>query len=310
MSLSPEAERLLQRTKHLDDPSQADRAAMRARLSASWLAADQSAEATDVRRQAVSRWTKIAWGVLSVVALIGAGAWVRGQLMPAALPPSAASPVAPSSDCTGDCAPAVARAVDPSLEPPRLGAVHAPEPVPAAAESRTPSLAREPRPVRRALRASERSASTEQRRATAPNTSPALPLQAAAAAPQVEAAPVREPPISTGPSAYAKAEPVPDEPAPARAPAPVESAIDDELALLGDAQDALRAGQPERALRLVQSHGFRFPNGALAQERMTVHVLALCALSRPNSARQVYAQLRRSVADAPVLERVRADCGF
>jgi hypothetical protein len=86
--------------------------------------------------------------------------------------------------------------------------------------------------------------------------------------------------------------------------------IDDELTWLSAAQEALRNNQPSSALRLVQEHAFRFPQGALASERVAVHALALCALSRKAAARDVLSELEHRAPNSPLLARVRRNCGF
>jgi hypothetical protein len=90
----------------------------------------------------------------------------------------------------------------------------------------------------------------------------------------------------------------------------VPDPIADEVSLLGAAQKALRAGQPTRAMNYIQQHAFRFPTGALSQERSAVHALTLCALDRKTAARQVFDDLRGRAPSAAVLARIRHDCGF
>lgn len=86
--------------------------------------------------------------------------------------------------------------------------------------------------------------------------------------------------------------------------------IDDELELLSSAQDALRRGQPSQALRLVQQHAFRFPRGALAQERSVVQALALCALDRRSAARVIIDDMKQRSPASPLLTSVRRACGL
>jgi hypothetical protein len=88
------------------------------------------------------------------------------------------------------------------------------------------------------------------------------------------------------------------------------AAIADEVSLLGAAHKELHAGQPTRALGYIRQHAFRFPTGALAQERAAVHALALCALNRKTAAREVFEDLQRRAPSAAVLTRIRRDCGF
>lgn len=86
--------------------------------------------------------------------------------------------------------------------------------------------------------------------------------------------------------------------------------IDDELTWLSAAQEALQNNKPSAALRLVQEHAFRFPQGALASERVAVQALALCALSRKTAARDVLSDLEQRAPNSPLLARVRRNCGF
>ncbi|HKU42616.1 MAG TPA: hypothetical protein VJR89_30870, partial [Polyangiales bacterium] len=86
--------------------------------------------------------------------------------------------------------------------------------------------------------------------------------------------------------------------------------IDDELTWLSAAQEALTKHQPSTALRLVQEHALRFPQGALAVERTAVHALALCSLGRKAAARDVIADLAHRAPQSPLLARVRRNCGM
>jgi hypothetical protein len=87
-------------------------------------------------------------------------------------------------------------------------------------------------------------------------------------------------------------------------------AIDDELAWIGAAQEALQNHQPSLTLRLVEQHSFRFPDGALTQERLVLHTLALCALERFTAARRMLEVLEERAPDAPIVARVRSNCGL
>jgi hypothetical protein len=93
-------------------------------------------------------------------------------------------------------------------------------------------------------------------------------------------------------------------------PAADPGSLQAELRLLGAAQDALHANQPGRALQLVQQHEQRFPRGALTRERLSVQALALCGLQRTASARLAFDELMHLAPDAPVLARIRTECGF
>jgi hypothetical protein len=68
-----------------------------------------------------------------------------------------------------------------------------------------------------------------------------------------------------------------------------------ELALLEQAQAALRAQAPARALVVLNEHAAKYPRGALSEERNGLRVLALCDLGRSGAAQAA----ERFVADHP-----------
>lgn len=73
-----------------------------------------------------------------------------------------------------------------------------------------------------------------------------------------------------------------------REPVALEPAEDDliraELALLQRAREALRAGDPDRTLSLLDDHAKRFPDSTLARERDRTRVTALCRAGRSDDA--------------------------
>jgi outer membrane protein assembly factor BamD (BamD/ComL family) len=75
------------------------------------------------------------------------------------------------------------------------------------------------------------------------------------------------------------------------------------------AEQALRAGDPGSALRALDEHARRYPNGSLAEERTVSRVLALCAAGRTDEARGVARNFLASRPSSPHLSRVRASCG-
>jgi hypothetical protein len=82
------------------------------------------------------------------------------------------------------------------------------------------------------------------------------------------------------------------------------------MALLREAQDAVRDGDPSAALDRLDDLGARFPEGQLREERMAARVLALCAAGRAPEAR---AEAERLLGEAPGsvhAGRVRASCAF
>lgn len=102
----------------------------------------------------------------------------------------------------------------------------------------------------------------------------------------------------------------------ARGAAPVEQAaqstLAEELKLLSQAQAALRAGEPTRALALTHEHAQRFPRGVMSQERAGVASLAQCqATATPSdSARNEARAFLQSAAGSPLAARIRKTCGL
>jgi len=91
---------------------------------------------------------------------------------------------------------------------------------------------------------------------------------------------------------------------------PGPPSIDGELELLGAAQTALQKQRPSRALTLLQEHAFRFPTGAMVEERMAMQALALCALQRRHAAQTVLSNLEARGSQSQLLPRVRSQCGL
>lgn len=97
----------------------------------------------------------------------------------------------------------------------------------------------------------------------------------------------------------------PSSDAPAASSARAHDGLAQEVALLSRATSALRSGHAADALRLLDEHQRRFPNGALSQERRAAKVQALCSLGRSKEAHAELAQLpARSLAAA----RARQAC--
>lgn len=67
-----------------------------------------------------------------------------------------------------------------------------------------------------------------------------------------------------------------------------------ELRLLRSARGALRVGDGARALERVRTHRRQYPSSPLAEERDATEVMALCALGRPDDAREMAASYERS----------------
>lgn len=64
-----------------------------------------------------------------------------------------------------------------------------------------------------------------------------------------------------------------------------------EVALLSRAIKELRNGNAAQALRTLERHRRRFPNGALSEERRSAMAQALCALGRVSEGRVEQAKL-------------------
>jgi hypothetical protein len=146
--------------------------------------------------------------------------------------------------------------------------------------------------------------------ATATNASRSAPLPSTAS-PEAPTASAREAPLTPNSTARGGDRAEAGDATPSqRDPGFVPQPLDDELEWIGAAQDALRKGQPSSVLRLVQEHAFRYPQGALAPERLALHALALCALQRRAAARTVLADLARRTPSSPLLDRVQRSCGL
>jgi hypothetical protein len=88
-----------------------------------------------------------------------------------------------------------------------------------------------------------------------------------------------------------------------------EQAVSEELGILLRAQTAMRAGRPEAALAALDEHARRFPLGALAEERSSERVFALCALGRTGEAHVEAARFLSAFPRSPAAARVSASCG-
>jgi hypothetical protein len=85
--------------------------------------------------------------------------------------------------------------------------------------------------------------------------------------------------------------------------------VEGEVALLAEAQKALAAGQPARALHFLDEHASAYPRGALGPERAVARVIALCKLGNFAAAQRDAAAFLRDAPTSPVSERIRAACG-
>jgi hypothetical protein len=81
-----------------------------------------------------------------------------------------------------------------------------------------------------------------------------------------------------------------------------------EAKLLREADGALRAGDPTRALVLLNEHAASFPQGVLVEERNAERIVALCALGQKTQAREAASTFLRDHGGSPLAARVRASC--
>jgi len=88
----------------------------------------------------------------------------------------------------------------------------------------------------------------------------------------------------------------------------VTPTIGAETQLLRRADQALRNGDPARALDLLDEHARTFPNGVLAQERSAERVTTLCALGRVGEARTEAARFLAANTESPLADAVRRSC--
>jgi hypothetical protein len=86
------------------------------------------------------------------------------------------------------------------------------------------------------------------------------------------------------------------------------STLSEEAELIAEAQRALHSDTPERALVPVERHARRFPEGALAQEREAVRVLALCALDRMPEARHAHGAFLARWPASPLAAKLQDEC--
>jgi len=83
----------------------------------------------------------------------------------------------------------------------------------------------------------------------------------------------------------------------------------EEAGELREAQRALRSGDSNRALALLEQQQTLYPNGSLAQERSAAKVLALCQAGRAEQARLEAQRFEQLFPNSPLLGRVRGACG-
>jgi hypothetical protein len=325
--LSRDARSLVARARVHEGPSARDRARVRASLEPAWSAYEDAvpSAASSGFSAFVRRWPI---GKMLVFLVVAAGltpgkdrAATRAFEVPAA--PDSASAHAPREPN-----PAAVSEPQPQSQPQPGTATPQPAAAAPVARARASGQASSPArasrrrgPAREQPELSEALTASAPSTTTAPSTEPTESHELPASQANSAASATREATLGSrgaaDPSRASRARGHATLVTPRKQTAPVQSgsdfkpqAIDDELAWIGAAQEALQNHKPSRALRLVQEHGFRFPDGALMQERLVVHTLALCALERFTAARRILAVLEERAPDAPIVARVRSTCGL
>lgn len=96
--------------------------------------------------------------------------------------------------------------------------------------------------------------------------------------------------------------------APPPSATPSAHALAAEVRLVGDAQRALRAGDAERSLALLDEHDQRFPAGALEPEAAALRVDALCAEGRASDAKAAADRLETQYPRSPLVRSLASGC--
>jgi outer membrane protein assembly factor BamD (BamD/ComL family) len=84
--------------------------------------------------------------------------------------------------------------------------------------------------------------------------------------------------------------------------------MDEELAALRDAQESLRAGRPDEAVRVLDRFTATHAGGALEEERRAARIVAACKADGGDRARADAERFLHERPDAVLGERVRAAC--
>lgn len=177
------------------------------------------------------------------------------------------------------------------------------------------SVAADRQPILYQQHAAE-SASTQASLQPSASAPPAIASPAELVTPLIESDPVRPPRVrSHAPAGAVHVRPAthsmdasPATPAAEAPHAVVRSDLEEEMRLMGMAHDALRDGQPERALQRLAEHAARFPDGVLAQSRQVTRIMALCQAGKTEAAREEARRFLESASGSPYTARVRTLC--
>jgi hypothetical protein len=95
----------------------------------------------------------------------------------------------------------------------------------------------------------------------------------------------------------------------APSPEPIETdSLAEETELLRQARRAVAAGDPHRALALLDTCARRFPNGVLIEERAALRVITLCEAGETSRGRDAARAFARTYPASALSTRVRDAC--
>lgn len=133
----------------------------------------------------------------------------------------------------------------------------------------------------------------------------AVPPTAVAADPSPSVAPAPIPVLADAPTRSERAKAPRQRPAAKPAPS-VDLA--GELALLTQANAAIKRGDVAKALELLDGYDRRFPSGKLAEERAAAGILVLCATGRTQAAGVEARRFVERWPRSPLVARIKASC--
>jgi outer membrane protein assembly factor BamD (BamD/ComL family) len=84
--------------------------------------------------------------------------------------------------------------------------------------------------------------------------------------------------------------------------------LSEEIAIMRLAQAALAAGDAPTALSKLAEHESKFPQGALAEERLAAQVFALCGSSRTVEGQAKARKFLEQHPSSPLAARVKTAC--
>jgi hypothetical protein len=320
--LSPEARRIINEARGVDDPTAEDQARVKAR----WLASVAAVAGVSSLTEAARAASGIGWGLKAAgVALVAAAAAIGLYVaIPADGTGETAQADSPRPSWTGttharfEKTPSGQHAAPPAKVASDPVAVQAPSPV-----ATNPAVPPAPLPVLEAVPlASDRAldpgiapavsgpgseAASESDPSVAQNADPTIVAAPAAR----EAGPRASRRERVAPRATARprtvAAPVAPLPSPAQ-PSEASGQLGDELALLSEVRGSVQDGAPARALELLGRYQARFGRPILGMEADALRVDALCKSGQREAARASARAFQNDWPGSPLERRVSAAC--